>query len=94
MTGKSKTYEENFAVLERITESLNKDEIAIDDLVARTKEALEAARACMDILKKQKGEFQKLEKEFAELIEKSEKSLPAGEAEGPEKKEPGKDDPF
>jgi exodeoxyribonuclease VII small subunit len=69
MTDKSKTYEESFAVLERITESLNKDEISIDDLVKKTREALEAARTCMDILKKQRGEFKKLEKEFAQLLE-------------------------
>ena len=71
MIDKSKTYEESFAILERITESLNKDEISIDDLVTKTKEALEAARTCMEILKKQKGEFKKLEKEFSSLLEKS-----------------------
>lgn len=74
MSNKSKTYEESYAILEKITESLNKDEIGIDDLVAKTKEALDAARTCMDILKKQKGEFKKLEKEFSELLEKSEET--------------------
>jgi len=82
MSEKSKTYEENFAVLERITESLNKDEISIDDLVIKTKEALAAARTCMDILKKQRGEFQKLEKEFAELIATSEPPEDDGEETG------------
>ena len=71
MTDKSKKYEESYAILEKITESLNKDEIGIDDLVNKTKEALEAARTCMEILKKQKGEFKKLEKEFSQLLEKS-----------------------
>jgi exodeoxyribonuclease VII small subunit len=79
MTDKSRTYEENFAVLERITESLNKDEIGIDDLVVKTREALEAARACMDILKKQRGEFIKLEKEFARLLEITEPDVPEDE---------------
>jgi exonuclease VII small subunit len=69
MTDKSKTYEESFAVLEQITDSLNKDEIGIDDLVVKTRAALEAARTCMDILKKQRGEFKKLEKEFNQLLE-------------------------
>ncbi|MCK4944316.1 MAG: exodeoxyribonuclease VII small subunit [Candidatus Aminicenantes bacterium] len=68
MTDKSRTYEESFTILEKITESLNKDEIGIDDLVKKTKEALEAARTCMDILKKQRGEFKKLEKEFSHLL--------------------------
>lgn len=64
----SRTYEENYAILERITESLNKDEIGIDDLVQKTREALDAARTCMDILNKQKGEFKKLESEFSQLL--------------------------
>jgi exodeoxyribonuclease VII small subunit len=71
MSDKSGTYEKNFAILEKITESLNKDEIGIDDLVSRTKEALDAARYCMEILKKQRGEFKKLEKEFSRLMENS-----------------------
>jgi len=81
MTDKSRTYEESFAVLEQITESLNKDEIGIDDLVVKTREALEAARTCMDILKKQRGEFTKLEKEFAQLLEKPEPELPEDQKE-------------
>lgn len=72
MSEKSKTYEKNYAILEQITESLNKDEIGIDDLVAKTREALDSARVCMDILNKQKGEFKKLEAEFAQLLEQSE----------------------
>ncbi len=71
MSEKSNTYEKNYAILERITESLNKDEIGIDDLVEKTREALDSARVCMDILKKQKGEFKKLEAEFAQLLEQS-----------------------
>lgn len=85
MSEKSKKYEENFQILESITESLNKDEIGIDDLIDKTKEALEAARVCMDILKKQKGEFKKLEKEFNTLIEDTDKG---------ESKEPVDSDPF
>jgi exonuclease VII small subunit len=71
MADKSRTYEKNYAVLERITESLNKDEIGIDDLVVKTREALDAARACMEILDKQKGEFKKLETEFSQLLKSS-----------------------
>jgi exodeoxyribonuclease VII small subunit len=79
MSEKSKTYEKNYAILEQITESLNKDEIGIDDLVAKTREALDSARVCMDILNKQKGEFKKLEAEFAKLTQQSEE-----EGNGPE----------
>ncbi len=71
MSQKSKKYEENFTILEKITESLNKDDVAIDDLVDKTKEALNAARVCMEILSKQKGEFKKLETEFSQLLKSS-----------------------
>jgi len=69
MSGKSLKYEENYLVLEKITESLNKDEISIDDLVDKTKEALEAAKTCIGILKKQKGEFKKLQADFSKLLD-------------------------
>jgi len=67
----SRRYEESYAILERITESLNKDEVGIDDLVEKTREALGAARTCMEILNKQKGEFKKLETEFSQLLQQS-----------------------
>lgn len=70
----SPKYEENYAILEKITESLNKDEIGIDDLVEKTREALDAARICMDILNKQKGEFKKLELEFSHLLKNNQES--------------------
>lgn len=71
MSQKSRKYEDNYAILERITESLNKDEVGIDDLVEKTREALNAARMCMEILNEQKGEFQKLETEFSQLLRSS-----------------------
>jgi exonuclease VII small subunit len=95
----SRRYEENYVILERITESLNKDEVGIDHLVEKTKEALTAARTCMEILNKQKGEFKKLENEFSQLLQTS-----AEPGEPPQEKEEtddtenqtniGEDDPF
>lgn len=83
-------YESNYAILEKITESLNKDEIGIDDLVEKTREALDAARLCMEILNRQKGEFQKLETEFSQLLQpapeapvKAAPPAPAPAADGP-----------
>jgi exodeoxyribonuclease VII small subunit len=95
----SRRYEDNYAVLEQITESLNKDEIGIDDLVEKTREALGAARTCMEILNKQKGEFKKLETEFSQLL----KSSPESESQEPIQEDfdevtnaanIGEDDPF
>ena len=82
----SRRYEESYAILERITESLNKDEVGIDDLVEKTREALDAARTCMEILNKQKGEFKKLETEFSQLLQQSSAS-----EEPPQEKENGND---
>jgi exodeoxyribonuclease VII small subunit len=95
----SRRYEESYAILERITESLNKDEVGIDDLVEKTREALDAARTCMEILNTQKGEFNKLETEFSQLLQQS-----SAAEEPPQEKENGNasedeenigaDDPF
>jgi exodeoxyribonuclease VII small subunit len=82
----SRRYEESYAILERITESLNKDEVGIDDLVEKTREALGAARTCMEILNKQKGEFKKLETEFSHLLQQSSTS-----EEPPQKKDNSND---
>jgi len=95
----SRRYEESYAILERITESLNKDEVGIDDLVEKTREALDAARTCMEILNKQKGEFKKLETEFSQLLQQSSASEePPQEKEtgndSEDKENIGKDDPF
>ncbi len=99
-------YEVNYKVLERITESLNKDEIGIDDLVEKTREALGAARTCMEILNLQKGEFKKLETEFSQLLQSSQEEptdtvdngppVPPGMPEPPPDFEDnvGQDDPF
>ena len=90
----ARKYEESYAVLERITESLNKDEIGIDDLVEKTKEALGAARTCMEILNKQKGEFKKLETEFSQLLQSSSDEMPENNSPTPVEENIGQDDPF
>ncbi|MCK5058059.1 MAG: exodeoxyribonuclease VII small subunit [Candidatus Aminicenantes bacterium] len=90
MTDKSGSYEKNYQILEKITESLNKDEIGIDDLVEKTKEALHSARICMEILKKQKGEFKKLEVDFSQLLRDSGKE----ESQAPGETKVGDDSPF
>ncbi len=92
MSQKSRKYEENYAILEKITESLNKDEVGIDDLVEKTREALDAARTCMEILNKQKGEFTKLETEFSQLLRSSSEEPP--EDTTPVEEKIGQDDPF
>ncbi len=74
MTNKSESYEKNFKILENVADSLNRDEISIDDLVVKTREALIAARNCINILNFQKGEFKKLENEFTSLMNDPDKT--------------------
>jgi len=62
------SYENHFRILEGVTESLSRDEISVDDLMDRTREALQAARVCLEILQRQKGEFTTLQKEFDQLM--------------------------
>lgn len=88
MSQQSKKYEDNYAVLERITESLNKDEINIDDLVEKTREALDAARVCMEILNRQKGEFKKLETEFSQLLGNTEEEPQPDQPGGTDRADP------
>jgi exodeoxyribonuclease VII small subunit len=90
----SRKYEDNYAILEKITESLNKDEVGIDDLVKKTKEALDAARTCMEILNKQKGEFKKLETEFSQLLQPSAEEPKKDDTPVPTEETIGQDDPF
>ena len=71
MKEKHESYEKNFKILEQVADSLNRDEIGIDDLIIKTREALEAARNCINILNFQKGEFKKLENEFGALLRDS-----------------------
>jgi len=93
MSTKNRSYEKNFKILEDITDSLNKDEIGIDDLVEKTKEALIAARSCIDILNHQSGEFKKLENEFSSLLSSaSEKDK--NKDENKENSSSGEDVPF
>jgi len=95
MTKKTETYEKNFEILERITDSINKDEVGIDDLVEKSREALQAARNCMEILKKQKGDFKKLEADFASLLNEVEEETAAkktGESSSDPEEPP--EDPF
>lgn len=93
MSNKNKSYEKNFKILEDITDSLNKDEIGIDDLVEKTKEALTAARSCIEILNHQNGEFKKLENEFSSLLNSALEKDKKKDAKA-ENSSPGEDDPF
>lgn len=68
MGTKSESYEKNFSILEEISEALNRDEIGMDELMEKTRSALNAAKKCIEILNTRRGEFKKIESEFSELL--------------------------
>ncbi len=60
----SKNFEENFQKLEDLSKELQEDNISIDELIPRMKEALESIKICKDILKDTKIQLTKISKEF------------------------------
>ena len=65
----SKKYEDNFNTLKEIAEELSRQEISIDEVIAKGKKASEAAKNCINILKTEKGNFKKLEQELLSISE-------------------------
>ena len=76
MTNKEKTkigeFERSFALIEQLALELQNNEISIDELVPRMKEALEAIKICKSVLKKTEAQLIELEAEFTQLGENNE----------------------
>ena len=72
MAKESKRYEESFNVLKSTAEDLRKQELSIDEVISKGKKAAEAAKACIKILKEEKGNFKKLEEELLSISEEVE----------------------
>lgn len=69
MSKEGKKYEDNFNMLKEIAEELSRQEISIDEVIAKGKKASEAAKNCINILKTEKGTFKKLEEELLSISE-------------------------
>jgi exonuclease VII small subunit len=69
MSKEGKKYEDNFNLLKNIAEELSRQEISIDEVIAKGKKASEAAKNCINILKTEKGTFKKLEEELLSISE-------------------------
>ena len=63
----SKNYEYYFNVLKSIADELKAGNLGIDELVKKGKEASEAAKICLDILKTEKGNFTSIEEELDKI---------------------------
>lgn len=62
-----KSFEENFRRLEQIAQELHENKISIDELVPKTKEALQAIKVCKEVLKETKSQLKEIQEEFLEL---------------------------
>ena len=60
----SKNFEENFQKLEDLSKELQEDNISIDELIPRMKEALESIKICKEVLKDTKIQLTKISEEF------------------------------
>lgn len=65
---KTKTsFEENFRILEKISQELQENKIGVDALVPKMKEALHAIKVCKHVLQETKSQLKEINSEFAEL---------------------------
>lgn len=67
MAANNNKFQENFNKLERLSEELRGDEVSIDELVPRMKEALGAIKVCKDVLKKTESQLEEISGEFEDL---------------------------
>lgn len=64
---KKRVFEENYKKLEILSQQLQKNEVSIDELVPRMKEALDSIKVCKDVLKETKSQLEEIDKEFSEI---------------------------
>jgi exodeoxyribonuclease VII small subunit len=62
-----KTFEENYRKLELLSQELQENKLSIDELVPRMKGALEAIKACKQVLGETKVQLQQVSEEFEKV---------------------------
>ena len=68
------SFEQNFNKLEKLSTELQRNEISIDDLVPRMKEALSSIKVCQTVLGETKSQLTEIDKAFEELEAFSDKA--------------------
>lgn len=68
---KAGEFELNFKKLEMLSQQLQNNEVSIDQLIPRMKDALSAIRVCKDVLKATKVQLKEIDSEFEQLAQKS-----------------------
>jgi exodeoxyribonuclease VII small subunit len=69
MAANTKKFEENFKKLETLSEQLRSNEVTIDELVPRMKEALASIKVCKEVLSKTESQLEEISAEFEEIEE-------------------------
>ena len=64
---KEPQFEEHFNKLEKFSEELQNNQLSIDELVPRMKDALESVKICKEVLKETKSQLQEIQGEFQQL---------------------------
>lgn len=63
---KSRSFEENFKKLEKLSQELQENKISVDELVPRMRDALSAIRICKDVLRDTELQLKEIQAEFHE----------------------------
>ena len=72
MPKKNESFEENFKKLETFVSELKGDDILLDDLVPKMKEALSSIKVCKDVLKKTEEQLEMVKVELDEIVDSDE----------------------
>ncbi len=64
---KEKSFEANFKKLEGLSEELRDNNVSVDELVPRMKEALQSIKVCKEVLKKTESQLEEINAEFEEI---------------------------
>jgi|GEM_PF-2678450 len=65
--GNAQGFEFHFDRLEQLSAQLQNNEVSIDELIPRMKQALDSIKACKDVLKKTKFQLEEIKAEFEEI---------------------------
>ena len=63
----SKKFQTNFEKLEKLSSELQENNVTVDELVPRMKDALESIKVCKEVLKNTKAKLTEISKEFEEV---------------------------
>ena len=66
LKNKEQSFEKSFETLEKLSGELQSNQISVDELVPRMKEAAEAISVCKDVLKETDSQLKKISTQFSQ----------------------------